>query len=53
VEKEPKKFIIQFRVNEAERAMIEKAAAKMHRTTGAKPTISRAILQIVKQHISG
>ena len=51
MEKEHKKLVIQFRVTEAERAMIDKAAAKMHRITGARQTMSRVILQAVTQYL--
>jgi hypothetical protein len=48
---ENKNIVIRLRVTEMERAMIDKANAKMHRTTGARPTISRVILQAVEQYL--
>ena len=51
MEKEHKKLVIQFRVTGSEKELIEKAAAKMHRTTGARPTMSRVILQAVTQYL--
>ena len=49
---ENKNIVIRLRVTEVERAMIEKAAERMHKTTGAKQTISRVILQAVKQYLA-
>jgi uncharacterized protein (DUF1778 family) len=49
---ENKNIVIRLRVTEAERAMIDKAAAKMHRTTGARQTLSRVILQAVEQYLT-
>lgn len=49
---ENKNLSIRLRVTPAERAMIDKAADKMHRTTGARQTISRVILQAVEQYLT-
>jgi len=38
-------------VTGSEKALIEKAAERMHRTTGAKQTISQVILQAVKEYL--
>ena len=52
MEKEHKKLVIQLRVTQVERAMIDKAAERMHKTTGARPTISRVILQAVAGYLA-
>ncbi|MEI7982142.1 MAG: hypothetical protein WCI71_10850 [Bacteroidota bacterium] len=49
---EKKNSVIRLRVTGSERAMIDKAATKMHRTTGARATLSRVILQAVAQYLA-
>jgi uncharacterized protein (DUF1778 family) len=52
MQKEVKTQSIRIRVTKSERAMIDTAAERMHRTTGARQTISRVILQAVKEYLT-
>ena len=52
MQKELKTGLIRLRVTETEMKLINKTAAKMHRTTGARATVSRVILEAVKQYLT-
>ena len=51
MKKENKTGYIQVRVTDNDKKIIDKAANKMHKDTGAKATVSRVIREAVKQYL--